>query len=634
MNNPPNPPTDRETAADGDQPNSRRTIDIVNASLKKRYAAERRFRFIGAGAVVLGLFFVAMLFASIVGNGYSAFQQTYIALPVHFDPQAIDPDGQIQAGALTQEEIRKALIRVNFLGVARTALREAFPSVQGRSAKRQLYGLLSPGVPQQLREMVERDPGLIGQTRKLWLIADDDIDMFMKGRSTPVNALVTTGRATITKDGEKRILRSTEADFAPVRDSVRAFLAQQIAQNERSIRRLEGALTETEQRLGDLATRLEALAETDGEDAAARDRLTASLEQARERAAKLDSEIAEAKRRQVALSQRESSLTEGEALGNEMPSFLIAINGGLLRLESIADAQVTGTVLMPLDSDAPAAAGDWQLIELARPASERRLKDQEIAWALSLKEQGDLKKRFNTLFFTQGSSREPELAGIAGAFMGSLYTLTLTLLFSFPIAVGTAIYLEEFAPKNRWTDLIEININNLAAVPSIVFGLLGLAVFINFFGVPRSTPLVAAMVLTLMTLPTIIIASRAALKSVPPSIREAALGIGASPLQTQFHHVLPLAMPGMLTGTIIGMAQALGETAPLLMIGMIAFIVDIPGGFTDPATVLPVQIFLWADSPERGFVERTSAAIMVLLVFLILMNLFAVLLRRRFERRW
>jgi len=200
--------------------------------------------------------------------------------------------------------------------------------------------------------------------------------------------------------------------------------------------------------------------------------------------------------------------------------------------------------------------------------------------------------------------------------------------------VGAALYLEEFAPKNRWTDFIEVNINNLAAVPSIVFGLLGLAVFINVFGVPRSTPLVGALVLTLMTLPTIIIASRAALKSVPPSIREAALGVGASPLQTQFHHVLPLAMPGMLTGTIIGMAQALGETAPLLMIGMIAFIVDVPSGFTDAATVLPVQIFLWADSPERGFVERTSAAIMVLLGFLLLMNLVAILLRRRFERRW
>ena len=210
----------------------------------------------------------------------------------------------------------------------------------------------------------------------------------------------------------------------------------------------------------------------------------------------------------------------------------------------------------------------------------------------------------------------------------------MTLALSFPIAVATAIYLEEFAPKNRITDFIEVNINNLAAVPSVIFGLLGLAVFINFFGLPRSVPLVGGLVLSLMTLPTIIISSRAAIKAVPPSIREAALGMGASKVQTVIHHVLPLAMPGMLTGTIIGMAQALGETAPLLMIGMVAFIVSPPGGITDPATVLPVQIYLWSDSPERAFVEKTSAAIMVLLTFLIFMNSFAVWLRKKLERRW
>ncbi len=212
--------------------------------------------------------------------------------------------------------------------------------------------------------------------------------------------------------------------------------------------------------------------------------------------------------------------------------------------------------------------------------------------------------------------------------------MLVTLMLSFPIAVAAAVYLEEFAPKNKLTQIIEVNINNLAAVPSIVFGLLGLAMFINFFGLPRSAPLVGGMVLALMTLPTIIIASRAALKAVPPSIREAALGLGASKMQVVGQHVLPLAMPGILTGTIIGMAQALGETAPLLMIGMVAFIVDVPGGITDPATVLPVQIFLWADSPERAFVARTSAAIMVLLGFLIFMNALAVLLRKKFERRW
>lgn len=269
------------------------------------------------------------------------------------------------------------------------------------------------------------------------------------------------------------------------------------------------------------------------------------------------------------------------------------------------------------------------------PESDRRIKDFQLVWIDQLEAEGRLEKRFNTTFFTSGDSREPEQAGIKGALIGSLLTMLVTMALSFPIGVLAAIYLEEFAPQNnRWVDLIEININNLAAVPSIVFGLLGLAVFISLFGVPRSAPLVGGLVLTLMTLPTIIIASRAAIKSVPPSIREAALGLGASKVQTTFGHVVPLAMPGILTGSIIGMAQALGETAPLLMIGMVAFVADIPQGILDPATVMPVQIYLWSDSPERAFTERTSAAIMVLLAFLVVMNFIAVMLRKKFERKW
>ena len=264
----------------------------------------------------------------------------------------------------------------------------------------------------------------------------------------------------------------------------------------------------------------------------------------------------------------------------------------------------------------------------------RRVKDNELAWVQALEADGRIGSAFNLNFLTTGDSREPELAGVWGAIVGSFLTLMITMLLAFPVGVAAAIYLEEFAPTNRWTDLIEVNINNLAAVPSIVFGLLGLAMFLGTFGLPRSTPVVGGLTLALMTMPTIIIASRAALKAVPPSIREAARGLGASPMQVVFHHVLPLAMPGVLTGTIIGLAQALGETAPLLMIGMVAFIVDIPGGPLSSATVLPVQIFIWADSPERAFVEKTSAAIIVLLVFLIMMNLAAVWLRRRFERRW
>jgi phosphate transport system permease protein len=263
-----------------------------------------------------------------------------------------------------------------------------------------------------------------------------------------------------------------------------------------------------------------------------------------------------------------------------------------------------------------------------------RLTEKQIVWVEALLANGEIEKRLNRGFFQNGDSREPEQAGIRGALMGSLFTLFVTFALSFPIGIAAAIYLEEYAEKNRFTDFIEVNINNLAAVPSIIFGLLGLAIFINFFEMQRSIPLVGGLVLTLMTLPTIIITSRAAIRSVPPSIKEAAAGIGASKMQIILHHVLPLAMPGMLTGAIIGMAQALGETAPLLMIGMVAFIVDIPGAINDPATALPVQIFLWADSPERAFVERTSAAIMVLLAFLITMNTVAVWLRKRLETKW
>ena len=412
----------------------------------KRRAAERRFRAYGASAVALAIAALGALFASIIGNGYTAFQQTYIELEVTYDPETL---------GLGEARDAAALSAANYPGVVKKAMRETFPEVTGRRAKRRLYGIVSSGASFILREHVLADPGLVGETRRVWVPADDDVDMLVKGH---------------------------------------------------------------------------------------------------------------------------------------------------------------------IDRDAPEA--------------ERRVKDDQIAWITRLEQAGRIEKRFNTTFFTAGDSREPELAGVRGAAAGSFFTLLVTLALSFPIGVAAAVYLEEFAPTNRLTDLIEVNINNLAAVPSIIFGLLGLAVFINFFGLPRSAPLVGGLVLTLMTLPTIIIASRAALKSVPPSIREAALGMGASKMQTITHHVLPLAMPGMLTGTIIGMAQALGETAPLLMIGMVAFIVDVPGGVLDPSTALPVQIFLWADSPERAFVERTSAAIMVLLAFLITMNALAVVLRRRFERRW
>ena len=273
-------------------------------------------------------------------------------------------------------------------------------------------------------------------------------------------------------------------------------------------------------------------------------------------------------------------------------------------------------------------------VDLSLDEDNRRISDLEVEWISLLKDTDNVRTKFNKKFFTNGDSREPELAGILSALMGSILTLSICFIVSFPIAILAAIYLEEFAPKNKISAFIEVNINNLAAVPSIVFGLLGLALLLNVFDLPRSTPLVGGLVLSLMTLPTIIIASRASLRAVPPSIREAALGMGASPIQATFHHVVPLALPGILTGTIVGMAQALGETAPLLMIGMVAFIADVPTSVVEPAAALPVQIFLWADASERAFMEKTSAAIIVLLVFLVLMNLLAIFLRKKFEKRF
>jgi len=314
---------------------------------------------------------------------------------------------------------------------------------------------------------------------------------------------------------------------------------------------------------------------------------------------------------------------------------LLSVGAGQeLQRRVVADSSLLGTrqsLWLPLAAEADRYGKG--AISLATPEDERKLDDAQIGWLEELDRDGRIDTRVNWRFLTGGDSREPELAGIGGALVGTFFTLALTLLFCFPLGVATAVYLEEFAPRNRWTDWIEVNINNLAAVPSIIFGLLGLAFFLGFLGLPRSAPLVGGLVLAIRTLPVVIIASRAALGAVAPSLREAALGMGASPVQVVAHHVLPQAMPGILTGTIIGMAQALGETAPLLMIGMVAFVVDVPTGLQSPSTVLPVQIFLWADAPERAFVEKTAGAILVLLGFLVSMNATAVLLRQRFGRR-
>jgi len=422
-----------------------RRPDLSETRIRRRYAAERRFRLYGILAIGFAVFMLGFLAITVVAQGYTAFWQTRIALDVNIDPAKVDPQNT---------RLPESLAQGDYQAVVRDSLRGLFPEVDSRADRKALNDFLSNAAGDDVRDMVLANPALVGTTQRIEVLASDDIDMLAKGR--------------VNRD-------AAEAD--------------------------------------------------------------------------------------------------------------------------------------------------------------RPIKDQQIGWYDKLDQEGHVVSSFNTGFFTTGDSREPEQAGVGGALMGSLLTILTAILLSLPISVAAAIYLEELAPKNKITDIIEININNLAAVPSIVFGLLGLAVLLGFFGLPRGAPLVGGLVLSLMTLPTIIIATRAALKAVPPSIREAAYGVGASKQQVVMHHVLPLAMPGVMTGAIIGTARAMGESAAVLMIGMVAFIVDIPKSITDPATVLPVQIFLWADSPERAFVERTSAGIMVMLVFLVLMNAGAVVIRRRFERR-
>ena len=332
-----------------------------------------------------------------------------------------------------------------------------------------------------------------------------------------------------------------------------------------------------------------------------------------------------------------SKIVQPEGRSEKRDARKIVSSGGEKRLRGIIlkDPSLLGKtvhITFAVDDDIDSFLRGF--IDRKTPEADRRISNSMISFVDKLEEENLISYKISDYLFFGSASRNAEMAGIKGAFIGSIITLAICLSISFPLGVATAVYLEEFAPKNRYIEFIEININNLAAVPSVVFGILGLAIFINIFGIPRSIPLVGGIVLALMTLPTIIISSRAAINAVPPSIKDAALSIGASKHQAIFHHVVPLALPGMLTGTIIGMAQALGETAPLLMIGMVAFIVDIPGGVTDPATVLPVQIFMWADFAERMFIHKTSAAIIVLLVFLITMNVGAIWLRKKLERRW
>jgi len=604
-----------------------RTIDLgteaAKARVKARYRAESRFRFYGLAAIGITAIFLVVVLTDIIVKGLPAFTQNVLQLRVNIAASEIDPKG-----TRNPADIRAG----DFQALVRDALRAEFPDAKDRASRRQLDNILSSGASDYLRERVVSDPSLIGQTITVPVLISSDSDLYFKGVGT--NVIQTPGRGTATPSatsGDVEI-KSTSNDFANALASVKQTLTTQARNEAREAERLQGFALRAETRKKELETELAAAKSAN--NAARVAVLEPQLAAATDQATSLSGRVKELRDDVAALEQRYKNPTASEPITDHMPSLLIALNGGVVKVTEVTDHSVKGETLIALTSDNPAAPGAWQIVNYQTPEGSRRLNDRVVTWLNNLKDKGLIQSQFNWRFFSSGDSREPELAGIRGALVGSALTLFVTLVLCLPLGVAGAIYLEEFAPKNWWTEIIEVNINNLAAVPSIVFGLLGLAVFLNFFGLPRSAPVVGGLVLALLVLPTIIIASRAALKAVPPSIKEAALGVGASHQQAIFHHVLPLAMPGIMTGTIIGMAHALGETAPLLMIGMVAFIVETPTAITDASTVLPVQIFLWSDLPEIGFQARTAAAIMVLLAFLFVMNGTAIILRRRFERRW
>ncbi|APX90900.1 phosphate ABC transporter, permease protein PstA [Brevirhabdus pacifica] len=581
--------------------------------LRGRRRAETRLRIYGQMAIGLAALALVALLWSVVGKASGALTEHYVTLPVTLDAKEL--------GLKEPEPTPQQILRSDFNGLTKDTLRVRFPTVKGRSEKRELYDLLSGGASFELAEMVTANPSLLGQTIEFRFLASDVADLYLKGDYGTLEPMETSGTLTVTLDDDEATLTSSSAeDFASVLGQVRASLLDRAARLQRQADRQQAGVEA-------FTRRAEA-----AEDAETRESNQAL---AAERTANRDKLLAEV----ADLKTRAEGGDAAEALNDANDSLFVRLGGGWVRIESLTSRAATGAVMAPLTELEGAGAGpvevaDWQLMRSTVAAEARKVSDAQIVWLEDLREKGAVDQVFNWRLFSASDSREPELAGIWGAAVGTFWTMLVTFALAFPIGVLSAIYLEEFAPRNRWTDFIEVNINNLAAVPSIVFGLLGLAVFLGVFGVPRSAPLAGGIVLALMTLPTVIIASRASIRAVPPSIRDAALGLGASRLQTSFHHVLPLAMPGILTGTIIGMAQALGETAPLILIGMVAFIVDVPGGITDSATVLPVQVYRWSDFPERAFEARTAAAICVLLAFLVVMNALAVFLRRRFERRW
>jgi len=575
------------------------------ASVRRRRNAELRLKAYGITAILVAGLALFSLLGSILYQASGAVTESYITIPVTLEADRIDPDGTGDPGVIR---------RGGFSTLTKDALKALFPDITDRSARRELYDIVSSGAPFELAEMVAANTELVGETIDFRFLSSDIADLYLKGGFGGLTEVDTRGLVSVFVNDGEAVISSSVNDFAGLVREVKNLLIEDAKRLRIQAARQNNAVRVFERRAA----------------SAVGDEELREAEQSRDAAAaRRDGLIQEAED----LESRARTVLGSERLDRDNRSILMRAADGWVKMTDIDATHAEGKVIVAPSSDLKNSP-DWSLSMTDFPEASRKVSDTQSVAIEELRASGAVESVFNWRFFSSGDSREPELAGIWGAAVGSFWTMLVTFLLAFPVGVAAAIYLEEFAPRNHFTDLIEVNINNLAAVPSIIFGLLGLAVFLGVFGVPRSAPLAGGIVLALMTLPTIIIAARAALKAVPPSIREAALGVGASKMQTTFHHVLPLAMPGILTGTIIGMAQALGETAPLIMVGMVAFIVDVPSGITDSATVLPVQVFRWSDFPERAFEAKTGAAIVVLMLFLVAMNLLAIVLRRRFERRW
>jgi len=593
--------------------------------IRRRYWSEIRLQAYGIFAIVLAAAALVILVGTIVINATSVVYESYLT---------ITPTIEVDEGELEALQDPNPRRRANLSGLVRDAMLDAAGGDLDRSEARELFRLLSNNAGFELGDRIKSDLTLIGEEVHYEALLDDQVQMFFQGAFGEVLDAGTEGALQIERiEGEEDRVRLGLAPQAmtEARLMLRDARAEQARQRRREAGRQQAAVEVMEERIAEAR---EAGEPTDEFErrlegyAAARDQLTAEAD-------RLLGQVD---------PNAEFRLTSAD------PSVLIRVNGGWIKLDTLTRERATGTIVEPLDNFAEAPEGTWRADLVDRPESTRNISDRQVIWLANFERSGMLVEKFNMRLLSSSDSSSAELAGIWGALVGSFWTMIVTFVLAFPIGVMASIYLEEFAPKNRFTDFIEININNLAAVPSIVFGLLGITVLISgvkLFGIdlfngllrsitddPRSTPLAGGVVLALMSLPTIIIAARASIKAVPPSIRDAALGIGASKLQTATHHVLPLAMPGILTGSIIAMAQALGETAPLIIIGMNSFIQEAPASPLDKGNVLPSLIYLWNNNSERLFDGKTAAAISVLLLFLIAMNGLAVLLRKQFERRW